>query len=229
MAAFPYHSMLLSPDSFSQFYDSTGVAEQPTRKMTNGTTLDSAQPMEQETGKKRKQKKNEKEKKAPTEYIHVRARRGQATDSHSLAERVRREKISERMKILQSLVPGCDKVSGKTVMLDEIINYVQSLQIQVEFLSMKLASINPLFYDSGVDLEALMVKPESWMNSVASPPLQQSNPIQPTFPPPENHPLDLDASPEDALFLHQGGRWPNVFLSHSQDNASLLWDLGCFH
>ncbi|KAK8540350.1 hypothetical protein V6N13_038903 [Hibiscus sabdariffa] len=243
MAAFPYHSMLLSPpynspDSFSQFYDSTGVAEQPTqnvkRKMTNGTTLDSAQSMEQETGKKRKQKKcndgvkNEKEKKAPTEYIHVRARRGQATDSHSLAERVRREKISERMKILQSLVPGCDKVSGKTVMLDEIINYVQSLQIQVEFLSTKLASINPLFYDTGVDLEALMVKPESWMNSVASPPppLQQSNPIQPTFPPPENHPLDLDASP--AVFLHQGGRWPNVFLSHSQDNASLLWDLGCF-
>ncbi|WVZ85019.1 hypothetical protein U9M48_031983 [Paspalum notatum var. saurae] len=43
-------------------------------------------------------------------YIHVRARRGQATDSHSLAERVRRERISERMKMLQSLVPGCNKV-----------------------------------------------------------------------------------------------------------------------
>ncbi|CAL5337398.1 unnamed protein product [Camellia sinensis] len=28
-------------------------------------------------------------------------------------------------------------------MLDEIINYVQSLQRQVEFLSMKLASVNP--------------------------------------------------------------------------------------
>jgi hypothetical protein len=45
------------------------------------------------------------------DYIHVRARRGQATDSHSLAERVRREKISERMKYLQDLVPGCSKVS----------------------------------------------------------------------------------------------------------------------
>ncbi|KAI5416871.1 hypothetical protein KIW84_041753 [Lathyrus oleraceus] len=44
------------------------------------------------------------------DYIHVRARRGQATDSHSLAERARREKISERMKILQDLVPGCNKV-----------------------------------------------------------------------------------------------------------------------
>ncbi|KAF8402180.1 hypothetical protein HHK36_013132 [Tetracentron sinense] len=79
----------------------------------------------------------------PKDYIHVRARRGQATDSHSLAERVRREKISERMKLLQDLVPGCNKVTGKAVMLDEIINYVQSLQRQVEFLSMKLATVNP--------------------------------------------------------------------------------------
>ncbi|KAI6674397.1 hypothetical protein NL676_002303 [Syzygium grande] len=78
----------------------------------------------------------------PKDYIHVRARRGQATDSHSLAERVRREKISERMKLLQDLVPGCNKVTGKAMMLDEIINYVQSLQHQVEFLSMKLASVN---------------------------------------------------------------------------------------
>lgn len=77
------------------------------------------------------------------DYIHVRARRGQATNSHSLAERVRREKISERMKYLQDLVPGCSKVTGKAVMLDEIINYVQSLQRQVEFLSMKLATVNP--------------------------------------------------------------------------------------
>lgn len=75
------------------------------------------------------------------DYIHVRARRGQATDSHSLAERARREKISERMKYLQDLVPGCNKIAGKAGMLDEIINYVQSLQGQVEFLSMKLAAV----------------------------------------------------------------------------------------
>lgn len=78
-----------------------------------------------------------------TDYIHVRARRGQATDSHSLAERARREKISKKMKYLQDLVPGCNKVTGKAGMLDEIINYVQSLQKQVEFLSMKLAALNP--------------------------------------------------------------------------------------
>ncbi|KAF8378353.1 hypothetical protein HHK36_029692 [Tetracentron sinense] len=103
------------------------------------------------------------------DYIHVRARRGQATDSHSLAERVillnpqpitsqnlnkfcilvgtvvaqaRREKISERMKLLQDLVPNCNKVIGKSLVLDEIINYIQSLQRQVEFLSMKLEAVN---------------------------------------------------------------------------------------
>ncbi|WCJ37922.1 basic helix-loop-helix (bHLH) DNA-binding superfamily protein [Euphorbia peplus] len=89
-----------------------------------------------------KENGNSKPPEPPKDYIHVRARRGQATDSHSLAERVRREKISERMKLLQDLVPGCNKVTGKALMLDEIINYVQSLQRQVEFLSMKLSSVN---------------------------------------------------------------------------------------
>ncbi|XP_028801942.1 transcription factor BHLH089 isoform X2 [Neltuma alba] len=85
------------------------------------------------------------------DYIHVRARRGQATDSHSLAERARREKISERMKILQDLVPGCNKVIGKALVLDEIINYIQSLQRQVEFLSMKLEAVNSRL-NSGIDV-----------------------------------------------------------------------------
>ncbi|CAO2207420.1 unnamed protein product [Urochloa humidicola] len=92
---------------------------------------------------------------APKGYIHVRARRGQATDSHSLAERVRRERISERMRMLQALVPGCDKVTGKALILDEIINYVQSLQNQVEFLSMRIASMSPVLYGFGLDSDGL--------------------------------------------------------------------------
>nr|CAD1820109.1 unnamed protein product [Ananas comosus var. bracteatus] len=112
-------------------------------------------------------------------YIHVRARRGQATDNHSLAERVRREKINKRMKMLQSLVPGCDRVSGKALMLDEIINYVQSLQNQVEFLSMKLASMNPMFDEFGVDFECLMNHPES-MPHEQVPTVDQTNHSQAT-------------------------------------------------
>ncbi|KAK9725855.1 hypothetical protein RND81_05G174000 [Saponaria officinalis] len=97
----------------------------------------------QNNNNKNNNNNNDSKAEPPKDYIHVRARRGQATDSHSLAERVRREKISERMKFLQDLVPGCNKVTGKATVLDEIINYVQSLQRQVEFLSMKLSTVNP--------------------------------------------------------------------------------------
>ncbi|CAA3031906.1 transcription factor bHLH48-like, partial [Olea europaea subsp. europaea] len=79
------------------------------------------------------------------QYVHVRARRGQATDSHSLAERARREKINARMKLLQELVPGFNKISGTTMVLDEIINHAQTLQSQVEFLFMRLAAVTPRY------------------------------------------------------------------------------------
>ncbi|XP_074324652.1 uncharacterized protein LOC141661535 isoform X2 [Apium graveolens] len=111
--------------------------------------------------KKKKSISEEKESNgAVTEYVHVRARRGQATDSHSLAERVRREKISKRMKLLQALVPGCDKVTSKALMLDEIINYVQSLKNQVEFLSLKVATVDPILYAYGMNVDEFMTKPE---------------------------------------------------------------------
>ncbi|KAK9114000.1 hypothetical protein Syun_020797 [Stephania yunnanensis] len=54
-----------------------------------------------------------------------------------LGIQVRREKISERMRLLQGLVPGCDKVIGKELALDEIINYVQ---VAVEREESKLTS-----------------------------------------------------------------------------------------
>lgn len=64
----------------------------------------------------------------------VRARRGQATDPHSIAERLRREKIADRMKSLQELLPNTNK-TDKASMLDEIIEYVKFLQLQVKVLS----------------------------------------------------------------------------------------------
>ncbi|GER46616.1 basic helix-loop-helix (bHLH) DNA-bindingsuperfamily protein [Striga asiatica] len=65
----------------------------------------------------------------------IRARRGQATDPHSIAERLRRERISERIKALQELVPSCNK-TDRAVMLDEILDYVKFLRLQVKVLSM---------------------------------------------------------------------------------------------
>ncbi|KAG7942115.1 hypothetical protein I3843_16G083100 [Carya illinoinensis] len=104
-------------------------------------------------GKRVKNTQKEEEQK-PKEVVHVRARRGQATDSHSLAERVRRGKINDRLRCLQDIVPGCYKRMGMAVMLDEIINYVQSLQNQVEFLSMKLTAASS-FYDFSSESDAL--------------------------------------------------------------------------
>ncbi|XP_071690232.1 transcription factor bHLH62-like isoform X2 [Rutidosis leptorrhynchoides] len=126
---------------------------------------DNGMEKEKGEGNQKKTKENAKLAEPPKDYIHVRARRGQATDSHSLAERVRREKISERMKFLQDLVPGCNNVTGKAVMLDEIINYVQALQRQVEFLSMKLATVNPR---TDLNMEALLSKDNraSMMNTM---------------------------------------------------------------
>ncbi|XP_010916401.1 transcription factor bHLH62 isoform X2 [Elaeis guineensis] len=106
------------------------------------------------SGSVKRRRSNSKEVEKPKEVVHVRARRGQATDSHSLAERVRRERINEKMRCLQDLVPGCYKAMGMAGMLDEIINYVQSLQNQVEFLSMKLSAASS-FYDYSLELEAM--------------------------------------------------------------------------
>ncbi|XVF12304.1 hypothetical protein REPUB_Repub08aG0104500 [Reevesia pubescens] len=106
------------------------------------------------SGRGKRSKSNEKEEEKPKEVVHVRARRGQATDSHSLAERVRRGKINERLKCLQDIVPGCYKTMGMAVMLDEIINYVQSLQNQVEFLSMKLTAAST-YYDFNSESDAM--------------------------------------------------------------------------
>ncbi|XWS26270.1 hypothetical protein CRYUN_Cryun26dG0017100 [Craigia yunnanensis] len=76
----------------------------------------------------------------------VRARRGQATDPHSIAERLRRERIAERMKALQELVPNGNK-TDKASMLDEIIDYVKFLQLQVKVLSMSRLGGAPLVAD----------------------------------------------------------------------------------
>lgn len=65
----------------------------------------------------------------------TRAKRGCATHPRSIAERVRRTKISERMKKLQELVPNMDKQTNTAEMLDEAVEYVKYLQRQVQELT----------------------------------------------------------------------------------------------
>ncbi|KAA8528114.1 hypothetical protein F0562_035017 [Nyssa sinensis] len=65
----------------------------------------------------------------------IRAKRGCATHPRSIAERVRRTKISERMRKLQELVPNMDKQTNTADMLDLAVDYIKDLQKQVKKLS----------------------------------------------------------------------------------------------
>ncbi|PON33031.1 Basic helix-loop-helix transcription factor [Parasponia andersonii] len=65
----------------------------------------------------------------------VRAKRGCATHPRSIAERVRRTRISDRIRKLQELVPNMDKQTNTADMLDEAVEYVKCLQKQIQELS----------------------------------------------------------------------------------------------
>ncbi|KAJ1402859.1 Myc-type, basic helix-loop-helix [Sesbania bispinosa] len=71
---------------------------------------------------------------APNLYRKSRATNGPATDAQSIYARKRRERINERLKILQNLVPNGTKVDIST-MLEEAVQYVKFLQLQIKLLS----------------------------------------------------------------------------------------------
>ncbi|KAJ6335271.1 hypothetical protein OIU78_011995 [Salix suchowensis] len=81
----------------------------------------------------------------------TRATRGAATDPQSLYARKRRERINERLKILQNLVPNGTKVDIST-MLEDAVHYVKFLQLQIKLLSSDdLWMYAPLPYN-GIDI-----------------------------------------------------------------------------
>ncbi|MBA0616659.1 hypothetical protein Godav_026161 [Gossypium davidsonii] len=138
-------------------------------------------------GRGKRAKSNGKEEEKPKEVVHVRARREgvyvrgknnngviwMPDDSNHQpmlksalvgsiffsAKQVRRGKINERLRSLQDIVPGCYRNMGMAVMLDEIINYVQFLQNQIEFLSMKLTAASACydFNSDSDDMETMQV------------------------------------------------------------------------
>ncbi|KAK6920939.1 Myc-type, basic helix-loop-helix (bHLH) domain [Dillenia turbinata] len=63
-------------------------------------------------------------------------RRSRAAAIHNQSERRRRDRINQRMKALQKLVPNASK-TDKASMLDEVIEYLKQLQAQVQMMSMR--------------------------------------------------------------------------------------------
>ncbi|CAJ1977336.1 unnamed protein product [Sphenostylis stenocarpa] len=89
------------------------------------------------------------------------ANRGSATDPQSVYARRRRERINERLRILQNLVPNGTKVDIST-MLEEAVQYVKFLQLQIKLLSSDdLWMYAPIAYNGmniGLDLNITPTK-----------------------------------------------------------------------
>ncbi|KAI4319154.1 hypothetical protein MLD38_032788 [Melastoma candidum] len=66
-------------------------------------------------------------------------RQDKATATHNLSEQRRRDRINEKMKALQKLVPNSNK-TDKASMLDEVIAYTKQLQAQVEAMKLMRSS-----------------------------------------------------------------------------------------
>ncbi|RLM93315.1 transcription factor APG-like isoform X1 [Panicum miliaceum] len=62
-------------------------------------------------------------------------KRSRTAEVHNLSERRRRDRINEKMRALQELIPNCNKID-KASMLDEAIEYLKTLQLQVQMMSM---------------------------------------------------------------------------------------------
>ncbi|KAJ1266303.1 hypothetical protein BS78_08G140700 [Paspalum vaginatum] len=102
------------------------------------------------------------------------AKRRRAAEVHNLSERRRRDRINEKMKALQELIPHCNK-TDKASMLDEAIEYLKSLQLQLQMMWMGGGMAAPapvVFQAAGVHHQYMqqMVAPPPHHAHVASMP-----------------------------------------------------------
>ncbi|XP_027363897.1 transcription factor PIF1-like [Abrus precatorius] len=123
-----------------------------------GGSSGSAEPVQRETVVDRKRKGREQEEsefqsedvdfESPETKRQARGststKRSRAAEVHNLSERRRRDRINEKMRALQELIPRCNK-SDKASMLDEAIEYLKSLQMQVQMMSMGCGMVPMMF------------------------------------------------------------------------------------
>ncbi|CAG7881376.1 unnamed protein product [Brassica rapa] len=100
--------------------DNSSSGGKPFTKTTNIDDHDSVEEEEEEKHTGRKSSASTK--------------RSRAAAIHNQSERKRRDKINQRMKTLQKLVPNSSK-TDKASMLDEVIEYLKQLQAQVCMMS----------------------------------------------------------------------------------------------
>ncbi|KAK4373319.1 hypothetical protein RND71_008703 [Anisodus tanguticus] len=58
-----------------------------------------------------------------------------SVEMHKMSERRRRDRIAKKVKVLEELIPNCNK-SGRVSVLDQAIQHIQALQHQIQVMSM---------------------------------------------------------------------------------------------
>lgn len=104
----------------------------------------------------RPQEKEEKEKNKGKSSVST--KRSRAAAIHNQSERKRRDKINQRMKTLQKLVPNSSK-TDKASMLDEVIEYLKQLQGQVQMMNrmnMPAAMMMPMTMQQQFQMQSMM-------------------------------------------------------------------------
>ncbi|RDX63516.1 Transcription factor UNE10, partial [Mucuna pruriens] len=108
--------------------DNTSSAKHCTKTTTvdDHDSVSHSKPVGEEGGDEKKKRANGKS--------SVSTKRSRAAAIHNQSERKRRDKINQRMKTLQKLVPNSSK-NDKASMLDEVIEYLKQLQAQVQMMN----------------------------------------------------------------------------------------------
>ncbi|CAN6309061.1 unnamed protein product [Urochloa humidicola] len=97
-------------------------------------------------------------------------RRTRAAEVHNQSERRRRDRINEKMRTLQELVPHCNK-TDKASILDETIEYLKALQMQVQIMWMT-SGMTPMMFPAAHQFMSPMAL---GMNSACIPAAQGLN------------------------------------------------------
>eukprot|EP00252_Welwitschia_mirabilis_P005586 TRINITY_DN1604_c0_g1_i4.p1 TRINITY_DN1604_c0_g1~~TRINITY_DN1604_c0_g1_i4.p1 ORF type:complete len:438 (+),score=37.18 TRINITY_DN1604_c0_g1_i4:326-1639(+) len=129
-------------DAFDMTIASTSTAASPTPSMTQNiackrksyTQQESASPSDQEFQDKESSPADED--KPPQAKRSCQAKRSRAAAVHNQSERRRRDRINERMRTLQKLIPNSSK-TDKASMLDEAIEYLKHLQAQLQVMMLR--------------------------------------------------------------------------------------------
>ncbi|XP_054792183.1 transcription factor PIF4-like isoform X2 [Prosopis cineraria] len=138
-------------------------------------------------------------------------RRNRAAEVHNLSERRRRDRINEKMRTLQQLIPHSNK-TDKASMLDEAIEYLKSLQLQLQVMWMG-AGMAPMMFPG---IQHYMSPMGMGMASPSFPPIP--NPVQ--LPRTSlDHSISMAQTPNQGLMHQAPVMGPFTYQNQMQNQA----------